>query len=397
MTHATTPQPGLSEMLATLRDHVAEGKPARALPGSFYTSKEFLELEEQELFRRGWVCLGRADETPNVGDYRTTVLLNEPLLIVRSSEDTVRVLSNVCRHRAALVAEGSGSGARGFSCPYHAWTYRLDGSLIGAPLMRNVPGFDAHECSLPEFKAEIWAGFLFVNLSGDAEPLTPQLADVDKLIHNYHAEMMTHAFSEDVVWGTNWKSLLENFMEGYHLSVVHSESLKPVTPTELCEYIPGGDAYMGYKAWYPESCPDRGGCHPDLTPEERRFSAMLCVYPNLVMGVCPHQILYMCLYPSGTDAVAARWGVSVFGEVGAEEMEQRMHLYYTINDEDKAQLERVTQGLKSQAYTPGVLAGEHYEGTIRDFQHYLARVLAGATPAAPKPVAEAACDVEHAG
>lgn len=349
---------------------------ARALPGAFYTSPDFLALEEDHLFRSGWVCLGRADETAEAGGYRTTEILGEPLIIVRDGEGRVRVLSNVCRHRGALVAEGEGK-ARTLSCPYHAWTYRLDGSLIGAPYMQGVSGFDRAACRLPEFRSEIWAGFLFVNLSGDAAPLAPQLVEVDRMIENYHPDQMRHAFSEQVVWATNWKSLLENFMEGYHLSVVHSTSLKPITPTELCERFPAGEAFMGYFARYPDDYPERGAHHPDLTPPERRCSVMLCVYPSLVMGVCPHQILYMSLLPSGVDAVAVRWGVAVFGEVGDEEMEQRLALYRTINTEDKAQLERVTVGMKSAHFEPGRLAPSDYEGTIRDFQHYLAHRLAG--------------------
>ncbi|EGD57962.1 Rieske 2Fe-2S domain protein [Novosphingobium nitrogenifigens DSM 19370] len=353
---------------------------ARALPGAFYTSPQFLALEEDRLFRDGWLCLGRVDETPDAGDYRTMTVLDEPLLIVRDGEGTIRVLSNVCRHRAALVAQGSGN-APAFSCPYHAWTYRHDGSLIGAPMMRQVAGFDRAACALPEFRSEIWAGFLFVNLSGEAGPLAPDLAGLDPILRNYHPEAMRHAAVVEERWGTNWKSLFENFMEGYHLSVVHEASLKPITPTELCEYFPGGPGFTGYRAHYTPACPDRGDCHPDLTREERRCSVMVGIFPGLVMGVCPHQVLYMALLPDGTDGVIARWGVAVHGEIAPEELERRLDLYHAANSEDKAQLERVTVGLRARAFAPGLLAPADYEGTIRDFQLYLGRMLVGVAAA----------------
>ena len=241
--------------------------------------------------------------------------------------------------------------------------------------MRGSAGFDLSECSLPEFRHEIWNGFIFVNIDGEAEPLQPQLQGISREIENYHLEEMHHAFSEEVVWNTNWKSLVENFMEGYHLSVVHATTLKHITPTNLCKHFAGGDAYMGYKAWYPDSCPSRGSCHPNLTTEQRRHSVMFCIYPGMLIGLVGSQVLYMCLRPSGTQSVIARWGLAVYGDVEAGELETRLELYRAVNLEDKAQLENLSRGLKSAYYTPGRLAPVDYEGTIADFQKYIGAKL----------------------
>lgn len=368
----------IENLLETLTTLVgADRSYARALPGAFYLSEAVARLEQNKLFAKGWVALGREDEVPEAGDYFVTELGDEPLLVVRDHEGKVRVLSNVCRHRGMPLAEGSGN-ARAFSCPYHGWTYRNDGRLIGAPFMQKVPGFDRDACTLPEFRSELWGGFIFASLSEAPPPLSQRLAPLEPMIANYHLAEMRHVFSEEVVWTTNWKSLLENFMEGYHLSVVHSRSLGGITPTKLCEHFPAGDAYMGYKSWYPSSCPDRGDCHPDLTADERRCSVMLCVYPGLVLGLCPHQLLYMCLRPRGAGQVAARWGLAVHGDVPHAEIEERLALYRTINAEDKAQLEKLNRGLASSWYQPGRLAPEDYEGTLRDFYQYLARELVSA-------------------
>ncbi len=122
---------------------------ARALPGCFYTQQNFLDDEIEILLRREWLCVGRVDEIPNPGDYFTADLLDEPLLVVRGDDNQVRILSNVCRHRGILVAEGAGRKRR-FVCPYHGWTYKLDGRLAGAPRMESQAEFDP-ERRLPSF------------------------------------------------------------------------------------------------------------------------------------------------------------------------------------------------------------------------------------------------------
>ena len=118
---------------------------SRTMPNEFYTSEEFLEHEREEIFRKEWICLGRVDELPNPGDYFTTELIDEPLIVVRGQDDKVRVLSNVCRHRSSVIAEGKGN-SKHFVCPYHAWTYSDNGQLLRAPYMDKVKGFDVKTC-----------------------------------------------------------------------------------------------------------------------------------------------------------------------------------------------------------------------------------------------------------
>ncbi len=132
---------------------------ARTMPPAFYTSPEFLEIEQEHLLRRQWLCVGHTGEIPQPGDFFTAELLGEPLLVVRDQENKVRVLSNVCRHRGNLVAEGKGNTKR-FMCQYHAWTYRTDGSLLRAPYMEDVKNFDLKGCALPRLACEIWNHFI---------------------------------------------------------------------------------------------------------------------------------------------------------------------------------------------------------------------------------------------
>lgn len=233
----------------------------KVMPSSYYTSDDFLQLESDYVFRRDWVCLGRADEVKAPGDFYTTELVGEPLLVTRGKDNQVHVLSNVCRHRGNIVASGSGNRSR-FTCNYHGWSYQLNGQLVAAPLMSEVKGFDQSSCQLPSFKTEIWLGFLFVNLDGNAKPLAPRLSGLMPYLNNYDVEDRVHGFTEQTSWETNWKCLAENFMEGYHLDATHPTTLNPLTPSALCEHVPSDGQFNAYYSYYDPAYPERGPFPP---------------------------------------------------------------------------------------------------------------------------------------
>ena len=370
MENATTE---IQEALADIKgDGIGQ---ARTLPNQFYTSEEFSELEREEIFRKEWVCLGRVEEVPKPGDYFTTELIDEPLIVVRGKDNRVRVLSNVCRHRSSVIAEGDGN-TKNFVCPYHAWTYGTDGQLLRAPYMDKVKGFKVKGCRLPEFATEVWHGFLYVNLDGKAKPLAPRLKGLEPYVRNYHAEQMTSQFMNEDVWGTNWKCLTENFMEGYHLSVTHINSLHKITPTRLCEKIPGGEGYTGYKSHYDANFPQRKPYHVDVTDAEKRMSMMYCVYPSHVVGLYGSGVIYMCLRPRSAGQVVTRWGFASFDPKPPRKIVKgALDLYETINREDREKLESLQRGLKSSFKTTSRLGPPDLEGPVWDIYQYLARNL----------------------
>ena len=363
----------LREHLRRLRQIPAEQ--ARSLPAAFYTSEAFLQVEELELLQNEWTCIGHVGEIPGPGDYVTTEMIGEQLIVTRSDDGSVRVLSNVCRHRGNQVVQGKGTAKR-FSCPYHRWTYRNDGSLVAAPFMDGRPSFDKAECSLPEFRSEVWNGWLFVNLSGTATPLVGRLGGLDAVVANYHPDERFLVFMEEDEWQCNWKALFENFMEGYHLSAIHPETLHPITPTRLSKKMASGEGWTGYHAYYEPSYPARGPFHPDLTDDERRNSPMYGVYPNLVVGMATNFTLFMCLRPAGPDRVRIRWGVTgLTNEPEAEEVKEYVALCRAFNAEDKSKLEVLQRALRTRNYQGGPLAPDDFEGTIWDFIQYLAQHL----------------------
>jgi len=205
----------------------APGDAPWSMPGAFYWDEAQFAHECASVLQSGWHCVGRADELKATGDFLTLTLLDEPIIVVRS-EDGIKALSNVCRHRGMPLVEGSGNAAR-FICPYHAWTYGLSGGLLRAPRMQNA-GFDAKDCKLPEFPCVERFGFIYVSLADAPPDLDIELAGLDELIGPYEPENFGIVHSASEVWNCNWKALVENFMEGYHLSVVHPQTLHGYTP-----------------------------------------------------------------------------------------------------------------------------------------------------------------------
>lgn len=354
---------------------------ARTMPAAFYTSPEFLDFEIEHLFHKEWVCLGRIEEVPEPGDYLVTELAGESLLIVRGNDNNIHIQSNVCRHRGMPVAQGTGR-ARNFVCPYHAWTYDLDGRLLRTPLLKDRPDFDRRQCRLPQFSCTVWHGFIFVNLDGQASPLEPRLAGLEPLVRNYHMTQMTLRYSKEKTWATNWKCLTENFMEGYHLSNVHRNTLHPITPTRLCEHFPAGDGYLGYFSRFPSDLPIRGAYHPDLSEKERTCSVMFAVMPGLVAGVTGHLLSFVCIQPDTANSVRARLGLAFLNpDISQGDLDNAIGLFERTMAEDEEQLVNLQRGLQSKFYQQAPLAPADYEGTIWDFYQYLARRLTGGTTA----------------
>ncbi len=344
---------------------------AHSMPAAYYTDPDWLTGEE-EMLHSQWMCVGHIGEVRKPGDFLTTELLGEQLLIARDQDGVLRVLSNVCRHRGNKVATGAGN-ARKFICSYHAWAYGADGGLLSAPLMKGSDAFDP-DCKLPEFAHEVWNGWLFVNLDGSAPPLTPQLSTLQGVVANYHPDNRFLVFMEEDIWRCNWKSLFENFMEGYHLSATHLDTLHPITPTHLCRKMVGSDAHTGYHAFYDPSYPPRGPFHEDLTEEERNNSPMYGVYPNLVVGMATNFTLFMILRPHGPDQVKIRWGVAGLADApDSEKVADYVALCRSFNAEDKAKLETLQVALASRHYDGGPLAPADFEGCVWDFLKWMAQ------------------------
>ena len=374
-----------ADTAAALREF-RDGTPSvpLSMPPSFYTDPAMLPLEIERVFLSGWVCVGRSDEVAEPGAYHALEMFGEPLIVVRGTDGGVSVLSNVCRHRGSRLLDGRGRTKR-LVCPYHRWSYALDGTLLAAPLVDTSAGFDRAGCRLPSFPVAEWMGWLFVNLDGAAGDFHAATHGLDGLVRNYHPEEMRTVEATAEHWPLNWKCLAENFMEGYHLTPVHRRTLHPMTPTRLCRKVPGGPGYTAYESHYSESFAGRRPFHPDMTEKERALSMMVWIYPSFVAAISPNSTVWMSITPEGAESLQTRWGVAAREALfEGGEARERFEFARAFNAEDRARLLDVQKGLRSRFAARGHLAPPDYEGTVVDFYRYVAGRL-GDAPSAARP------------
>jgi Rieske 2Fe-2S family protein len=195
---------------------------ARHLPGYVYTSPEFEEYEKDRIFMRDWLCIGRVEEMRLPGDYMAIRIMGEPVLVVRDAENNLNAFSNVCRHRGVEVAQGSGN-AKEFLCPYHSWAYDLKGKLTAAPYMRDS-SVDLSTCRLPQLKTDIYRGWLFLTFNANPTPLSEVMAEFDGEFGFFRPEDCLLADKTVIDLDCNWKFVIENLMDIYHVGVVHGRT-----------------------------------------------------------------------------------------------------------------------------------------------------------------------------
>ena len=216
---------------------------AQSLSPSLYHSLEIFDLEREHLFRKEWICIGRTTEIPDQGDFLCGDIVDAPVFAVRQRDESIKAFANVCVHRSSRLLIGVGHVSR-ISCPYHSWTYDLDGQLIGAPLMKETPGFVIANYKLKELVCENWQGFIYVRLQADPAPLGDRLSALTDLVADFRMADYVPVFVAEETWDTNWKCLVENFMDAYHVHRVHRNSFgKYGSSEEQTILFPGEDAF----------------------------------------------------------------------------------------------------------------------------------------------------------
>lgn len=336
---------------------------ARHPPGAVYASPEILEIEKQRIFMKDWLCIGRAEEVENPGDYMTTSILGEPILVVRDRSGTINAFSNICLHRGAEIASGSGN-RKTFSCPFHGWSYGLDGRLVGAPHMREAEDFDPGNCRLPALRIGLWHGWIFVSLDPDAVPLEQHVATLEAdfgflQLDNYRLAIKTVNEVD-----CNWKLVVENLIDFYHLNVVHTSTNGRKFTKEAFEFsprpggsymarfnsgpsTPSGEPIFGRAPWldaYPQDFSTTGL----LTPNFTFFARIDTVHPQICWPLSPTRtrtIVYTLLPKIYFDAPDF-----------AERVKGYQDYQNTVLSEDKAMLESVQKGVGSRSYQPGRMA-----------------------------------------
>jgi phenylpropionate dioxygenase-like ring-hydroxylating dioxygenase large terminal subunit len=367
-----------------LRDNTAlPFEKARAMPPSVYTSEAFLAQEIASIFAKEWFCVGRADALAQSGDYVTLDLAGQPIIVLRDKSGALQAMSNVCRHRMSTLLEGRGN-TRAIVCPYHAWTYNLDGTLRGAPAMTKNEGFCKDDYRLPSIRCETFLGWVFVTLNPDVQPVARQLAQVQKLVGDYDMAAYTETFFESHIWDTNWKVLAENFMESYHLPVCHAGTIGGLSKLDEMICPPGEEAF-NYHTILKDDSLKIAMAHPDNTRmkgERRRTTYLLAIYPSLLITLTPGYFWYLTLHPHGVGQVKIGFGGGMSNDFADDpdaqaNFNQLKTLLDAVNVEDKGCTEKVYRGLSSQSAEPGHLS--HLERPNYDFAHYINARIQGAS------------------
>lgn len=304
----------------SLSTSVLETEAAESLPPSCYTDEEFFRFEKEAIFYREWLCVGREEWLENAGDYFTASHSGEPMIVAKGRDGTLHAMSSVCQHRAMLVAEGAGN-ARAFVCPYHHWTYDLDGALVGAPAMNRTCNFDKAKAGLPRLKLETWHGFIFVNFDPEAQPLLPRLTGLEQVVANYEfGTLRGDRPGEPIPYAWNWKVMFENNNDGYHANRLHAGPLHDMVPSALASFpeLPGDSA--GYYRLNGSTHADASfnatqkalfKVFPKLTQEERNRLLFVNLPPSLSLVVMSDMVLYMILDAQSAGTHALTMGVLV--------------------------------------------------------------------------------------
>jgi choline monooxygenase len=322
---------------------------ASTLPARAYFDPAELERERDRVFGRTWQAVGHADRLRTSGDFFTCEVAGEPLLLTRGEDGKNRALSNVCRHRAGPVARGEGN-RRALQCGYHGWTYGLDGTLRATPEWDGVREFDRAAHALPAFRVEAWGPLLFVNLDAASPDLTSFLGTIPAETRDLPIGRMRLWKQVDYEIACNWKVYVDNYLEGYHIPIVH----------------PGLFRLLDYRAYRVETAALHSKQHAPIRSESgvpvpsgaaaAPEALYYWLFPNLMLNFYPDNLQINVVVPISPERTLARfeWYVLDPDRPGAtEELAKSLAFADQVQREDIEICEAVQRGLRSRTYRSG--------------------------------------------
>ncbi len=345
---------------------------AWSLPSRFYTDPAVFAAEKERIFARTWQVVGHRHQLTSPGDFFTTDLQGEPLLLVRGASGELRGFYNVCRHRAGPPAEGCGS-RKLFRCGYHGWTYGLDGKLISATEVDGVQDFRPEDFALKPVRAEEWFNLIFVNLDPNAEPLLKSLGELPKQAQRFGFQHMKLFERRTYEMKCNWKTYVDNYLEGYHLPSVH-----PGLNRELDYNAYTVEPYSGHVRQF---SPIRGAQPGDSTP--RRYQEArddlttdyFWIFPNWMLNCYPDNVSLNIVLPLETERSLAifEWYLPE-KDLDSQAAQDAVKFSDQIQIEDVAICERVQKNLHSRSYARGRYSVKQEKG-VHAFHRMYARAM----------------------
>jgi carnitine monooxygenase subunit len=367
----------------------------QSLPAWIYRDPEFFERERQAIFRNSWQLVCHLSDVPRPGDFQTFEFLGESLVVVRTEDGGVRAFHNVCRHRAARLLDGShGHCGKRITCPYHAWTYSLDGRLVAVPNKEAFKGLDTARHGLAMIEHEIFMGFVFVRLAGG-------LPSVAEMIAPYAHELAPYRLEELVPLGrvslrpraVNWKNVADNYSDGLHINIAHPGLTRLFGRGYGIEAKPWIDKMWGLLRDSPSSNWSERMYQrllprdAQLPAERQRLWVYFKLWPNVAFDIYPDQIDFMQFLPLSPTETMIREIAYVHPEASpSRALRATRYLNWRINRrvslEDKTLIERVQAGMASSSYTSGPLS--EGEVCLRSFARRMRTLIPeSALPHAP--------------
>ena len=342
----------------------------RTLPGKYYHSQEIYQEEVEKIFYKFWIYACRAEEIPLVGDYKLVQVEDESIILVRDKSNDIKALFNVCSHRGTqLCTEPAGNfKGKSIQCPYHAWTYALDGKLLGAPLMQEGDGFQKDECALHQAKVYIWEGFVFISLDENPVPFEAQMEALIGKFSDWKIGELRIAKHIKYELNCNWKLILQNYQECYHCPGVHPELTK-LTPVQSARHDHSKGAVIG---GYMDLTKERGS----MTMNGEAAAPPICnvsgddlqriyyysVFPNMLLTPHPDFVMFHHITPLGPEKIIndCYWlfRPEVIEDSEAQSgIESAVEFWDMTNRQDWTVCEQMQRGTKSSRFTRGYYSG----------------------------------------
>jgi phenylpropionate dioxygenase-like ring-hydroxylating dioxygenase large terminal subunit len=349
-----------------LQGSLAEFRESYTLPREAYTSPELFAWEMRNFFEPSWVCLGRTEGLMRPGTRRAVRIGEESILLTREASGALRGFFNVCRHRGheLLPVGGSAEGPL-IECPYHGWTYKPDGSLKSAPRLGLRPGFKVSEHGLTAVRIEEWEGWAFVNVSGDARPLSEHLGNLTELVAPWSPREMVETARIDYVVEANWKLIHENYQECYHCTEIHPELCRVSPPTSGADLNATGMWIGGWmeleQGVETMSLTGQGGAPklPGLSVQQERQVYYLGLFPNLLISPHPDYVLSHRLEPLSATRTLVECR-TLFPKAVAEgedfDGSYAGDFWDVTNKQDWAACESIQRSAASRGFRPGPIS-----------------------------------------
>ncbi|MEE2876598.1 MAG: aromatic ring-hydroxylating dioxygenase subunit alpha [Candidatus Neomarinimicrobiota bacterium] len=351
---------------------------ACTLSQEYYTNKQLLEMEFERLFQKNWLCAGRADQLERDGNFITLTVGKENVILVRSSDGEINAFYNVCRHRGTrLCNDEQGRFSKSIQCPYHGWTYDLQGKLIGAPLMEAVEGFARDDYPLHSLPLAEWEGFLFINLSDSPKPFQQAFESLLNRFDDWEMNSLVEHGRHDYKVNCNWKLIVQNYSECYHCPMIHPE-LAEITPftggrNDLFEG-PFLGGYMDIAAGKESITGSGHFCAPllgDLSENDRHRVYYYSIFPNMLLSLHPDYVMVHTVWPVTTDCsfINCLWLFSpALSDENGYHPQEAIDFWHRTNQQDWNICKQAQLGIESKKYAPAPYSGQ--ESLLAAFDRY---------------------------